>query len=488
MATGLGKTVTFANIDRPGRMLILSHREELVRQPLRYFSCRTGVEMAGESASPMDEVVSASVMSLTRRLERFVPGEFDIIVVDECHHAGAVTYRRILEHFTPRLTLGFTATPNRSDGVRLDDVFSLIIFDRDLKWGIENGYLSDIHCRRVHIGYDLSRVHTRMGDYAPGELEEAMDGTADAIAQAYRDYAKGPTLVFAVSVRQAEEIATRIPGAVVVTGQTKDRQRIIGAFTAGEIPCIVNVMVFTEGTDLPLVETIIIARPTQSDTLYTQMVGRGLRVHPGKERLNLIDCVGVTGKASLCTAPSLLGVDLRAVPEDKQDQLQGDLFDLPSRAVALSDTPESWVMNTQIVNLWAKEQKYQTHGVAWFKCPDGRLVLSLQGKKVTMPCQNDLGRVVFAGREMGMQEAFDLCFTTLRTRYAEQEYLWNIARVNRWGKAPASEKQKSMVQRFAGRCKGIDITNLTKKDASLILNRLFAGKGGVVWTKKKSRP
>lgn len=278
MATGLGKTVTFASIERKGRMLILSHREELVRQPLKYFDCMTGVEMASESADPMAEVVSASVQSISRRLNRFSPDEFDIIVTDEAHHAAANTYRRIYEYFHPRLHLGFTATPGRGDKVRLDDIYSEIIFAKDLRWGIQNNYLSDIYCRRVNIGYDLRNVHTRGGDYAPGELEEAMDGTADAIAQAYRELATGATLIFAVSVAQANEIADRIPGAAVVTGETKNRADIIQAFTGGRIPCLVNVMVFTEGTDIPRVETVIIARPTQSDSLYTQMVGRGLRL------------------------------------------------------------------------------------------------------------------------------------------------------------------------------------------------------------------
>ena len=128
-----------------------------------------------------------------------------------------------------------------------------------------------------------------------------MDGTADAIAQAYRDLAHGATLIFAVSVHQAEEIASRITDAVVVTGNTKNRKAIIDDFTAGKIPCIVNCMVFTEGTDIPRVETVIVARPTQSEALYAQMVGRGLRLYPGKDKLTLIDCVGITGRRSLCT-------------------------------------------------------------------------------------------------------------------------------------------------------------------------------------------
>ena len=196
MATGMGKTVTFANIPRHGeRMLILSHREELVEQPRKYFDCSYGIEQSARRSNG-EEVVSASVQSLVKRLDRFNPEDFRLIICDEAHHAAANTYRKIFDYFTPEKLIGFTATPNRGDKVRLDTVFSSIIFQRDLRWGIQNGYLCDIFCKRIDIGYDLSAVHTRHGDYAPGELAEAMDGTADAIAQTYREHAVGATLIF----------------------------------------------------------------------------------------------------------------------------------------------------------------------------------------------------------------------------------------------------------------------------------------------------
>ena len=226
MPTGCGKTATFTHIPRHGRVLVLAHREELVKQPARYYDCPVGFEIAQER-SHGEDVVIASVQSLVNRLDRFAPDEFEKIITDEAHHAAARTYRKIYDHFTPEKHIGFTATPNRGDKARLDDVYSEIIFQRDLRWAIENGFLCDIYCLRANIGYDLSEVHSRNGDYAPGELEEAMDGTADAIAQAYRECAKGATLIFAVSVHQAEEIAKRIPGAVVVTGKTKKREEII---------------------------------------------------------------------------------------------------------------------------------------------------------------------------------------------------------------------------------------------------------------------
>lgn len=393
----------------------------------------------------------------------------DGILVHNCHHAAAGTYRRIFSHFRPEKLIGFTATPNRGDKVRLNDVFQKIIFQRDLRWGIENGYLCGIQCLRVNIGYDLSAVHTRRGDYAPGELDQAMDGTADAIAEAYQKYAKGATLIFAVSVRHAREIADKIPGAVVVTGETRDRAAIIRAFTDGEIPVLVNCMVFTEGTDIPRVETVMVARPTQSESLYCQMVGRGTRLYPGKEKLVLIDCVGVTGKASLCTAPSLLGIDMSSVPARKADEVQGDLFELPIRAAAASDCPESWVRNVEIVDLWAQEQRYQLHDVNWFKMPDGSLVCSLMDRKaITIPCPDALGSV----NGVPMQEMLDRAYTVLTERYADQRHIWDLNAVRRWGRQPASENQLKIIRR---RCRGFDADGLTKGQASQILNRLFNG-------------
>lgn len=473
MATGLGKTVTFANIKRRGRVLLLSHREELVKQPRKYYDCSFGVECASERSAG-EEVVSASVQSLVRRLDRFRPNDFDMIICDEAHHAAAATYRSIFNHFSTRLLLGFTATPARGDKVRLDDIFDRIIFQRDLRWGIENGYLSDITCKRIDIGFDLSAVRTARGDYAPGELNDAMEGTADAIAQAYREHAVGQTLIFAVSVERCKEIAERIPGAVVVTGDTKNRHEIIDRFTRREIPCLVNCMVFTEGTDMPLIETVIVARPTQSETLYTQMVGRGLRLYPGKGKLTLIDCVGITGRASLCTAPSLLGIDMASVPQDRRSMVEGDLFELPIRAASAADCPQSWIRNVEIVDLWAKEQRYNLHSVSWFKMPDGTMLLSLpENEKIRITAPDKLGNVIFRGEEMKMQEALDTVYTWLRDNRGDQQKIWDIDCMKRWGKQPASDRQVEIIRK---RCKGFDTNGLTKMQATQVLNRIFGGK------------
>lgn len=471
MATGCGKTATFTNIKRKGRVLVLAHRKELITQPIKYYDCPVGIEMANHK-SHGEPVVIASVQSIVHRLENFKPTEFDTIITDEAHHAATSTYRKVYEYFRTRLHLGFTATPNRGDNVRLDDIYQDIIFERDIKWAIKNKYLTDIYCMRVNIGYDISKVAKRMGDFAPGELEEAMnqDVLNSAIAETYKKYAKGQTLIFACSVDHAKAIAEKIPGAVAVTAETKNREELVRKFTNREIPVLVNCMIFTEGTDMPLVETVMIARPTSNSSLYTQMVGRGLRLYPGKEKLTLIDLVGITGKANLCTAPTLLGIDLNTVPASKQDEIQGDLFELPDLIVKKSDCPSSWIRNVEIVNLWAKEQEYNTHGVNYFKMPNGDMIVSIPKKRIRIPAQNELGKTTIDGQEMSMQRALDKVFKYLQEEYPQYEYIWNVENMKKWGKVPASEKQIESIKRFM---KDFDTENLNKMQATQILNRLF---------------
>jgi len=452
-------------------MLILSHREELVWQPKKYFSCSFGVEQAGHR-SDGEEVVSASVQSLTRRLNSFSPDDFDVLITDEAHHASAPTYKRIYDHFKPRLHLGFTATPNRADGLGLDSVFEDIIFERDLAWGIRNGWLSDIYCIRARVGFDLSRVALRLGDYAAGELEKAVnvESANKAIADVYRQYAGKHTLIFASGVEHARRLAEKIPGAVAVAGG-EERENTVSSFLNGSIPCLVNCMVFTEGTDLPNVDTVIVARPTQSAGLYMQMVGRGTRTCPGKDRLMLIDCVGISEAEGLCTAPTLIGLDPDSLPEKKRD-VQGELFSLPEQMRKAMDTPEAHIRNVEYVDLWARKMKFSLHGVNWFKMPDGRLVLSTP--KVTLPPPDHLGRVALAnGEVVPAQRVFDRVYKWLSSEHEDKRPLWDTRLAKRtWGGYQATDKQKNIIRR---RYPDMDVEGLTKFQASQLLTRVFNG-------------
>ncbi len=463
MATGLGKTVVFSHIKRRGKVLIISHREELVHQPLKYYDCPCGVEQ-GDETSNGEEVVSASVQSLIRRLDKFPSDYFDMIITDEAHHAAAPSYKKIYEHFSPRIHVGFTATPNRGDKVRLDDVFEKIIFERDLKWGIKQNYLTDINCIRVKVSYDLRAVKRRMGDFAIGELDKAVntEQSNKEIAEIYRRYAKGQTLIFATSVEHAHNIASCIKGAVVVSQKTQNRKQIIEDFTARKIPCIVNCMIFTEGTDMPLIETIIIARPTQNSSLYAQMVGRGLRKYEGKKYLTLIDCVGVTDKLDICTAPSLMGLDMVEIPEYRKSTVQGMLTEMPEIVENARDCVESWIINVEAVNLFAKEQGVFTRRINWTKKSNGDLVYQFAcGDRIGIKAINELGKthvmryyfdenandfIYKAYEECDLQTAIDLAYSFFVNNYADEKKLWDIGEYSKWQYQPASEAQLKFIK------------------------------------------
>ena len=476
MGTGLGKSFTFSQIPFKRHMLILSHREELVNQPRKYFNCSYGIEL-GKYTSNGEKVISACVPSLIKRLEKFPRDYFDVIISDEAQHSPCASYQKIYEYFQYNYHFGLTATPNRADNVRLGGTFDEIIFNRDLKWGIQNKYLSDIYAMRFYMDYDLSRVKTSNGDYQINQLEKAVNTTenAAAIAEIYKENAIGSTLIFGVSVAHCEEIGRHIKDSVIITAKTKNRSEIIDRFTSGEIKCLVNCMIFTEGTDIPRVNTLIIARPTKNISLYTQMVGRGLRLYPGKENLRLIDCCGVSGM-NLCTAPSLLGIDMidngKPKPIGRDELIEGDLFDLPEKIKEAENTPDYWKINYKIVDLWAKGQGYNTHNINFRKLSNGDLTLELPNVEFTIKSPDELGQTWYHEKKLPMQQVLDYCYTYLISKQQESAALWDLSICKKWGKNPITEKQKNIIKRFLPEYN----LNLTSLEASQIISKLLGRK------------
>ncbi len=514
MATGLGKTVVMPFIKSRGRVLILSHREELVNQPVKYFSVPVGFEQA-KRRSNGEEVVCASVQSLVRRLHRFSPDDFDVIITDEAHHAVAPTYKKIYDYFHPRLHFGFTATPNRGDKQGLGEIYSDIVFERDIRWGIKNHFLTDIRCLRIDIGYDISSVKRQKDDFNLSQLAAAVDITEqnEAVAKAYYQYHVGQTLIFATTVQHAHNIAELIEGAVVVSAETPNREKIIKDFTDRKIPCIVNCMVFTEGTDMPLIETIIIARPTHNPSLYMQMVGRGLRLYDGKPHLTLLDCVGVSGKLDICTAPSLFGIEL-------DETKYRNLGIKEDEGIMLTDIEPSitrhfaWKVSAREIRLFEEETGIKTLGVNYTKMPSGDFVLFMSGKliknpdgklssynpmdkgkptvyaaiKITVKAidltgktriiieQNVGGKRFFKQSDpIDPQLAFQVVRKNLDTQpiYKSFASLWDVERTI-WKHEPASPKQIEMIKKKIDPAiiEGVDYGRLTKGEAANILNIL----------------
>lgn len=342
-ATGLGKTVMFCALaqQRGGRTLILAHRDELVSQAVaKVREVWPGVEVGIVKATDNDvrsQVVVASVQTLSRpsRLAQLAApwhedtligraDRFSMVVVDEAHHTAADTYRRIVEALDAGgddgpLLLGVTATPDRGDGKGLDDLFDEIAWCYDLLWGIRAGYLSDVRAKRITLdALDLKDVKMSRGDFEAGSAGRAMED-ADApnlIVKSWLDLAAGRrTLCFTPTVALAEAVSDEFNLCGItsawVSGQTPldERRQILRSYAAGDIQVLANCAVLTEGYDEPRTDCIIVARPTKSRALYTQMVGRGTRRHPDKVDLLVLDVVGATTMHDLVTIPSLFGID-----------------------------------------------------------------------------------------------------------------------------------------------------------------------------------
>ena len=422
-----------------------------------------------------------------------------MIITDEAHHAAAPSYKKIYGYFNPRIHIGFTATPKRGDKVRLNDVYNDIIFTRDLKWGIDNGYLSDINCLRVNLDYDLSNVKKKNGDFDTKQLSLSVNRPElnQMVAMAYKELAVGQTLIFAADVAHANALSEVIDGSVVVSGKTPSdvRKQIIADFTERKIPCIINCMVFTEGTDMPLIETVIVARPTVNTSLYTQMVGRGLRLSKGKKFLTLIDCVGASGRNKLCTAPTLLGLDYSAVPPNKQNKVIGMLTQMQETIeLLINNTPRSWILNVQKISLWAEENEVDMRGINWKQGCDGSFTCGLGGSlKLVVEAADNLGKTtvyiqknqysmpLVIEKDILLQDAIDTAYEYLSNNYQNSKMLWDKELAMRWGKNPISQKQIKMINRLKGDYRNkrkydfedFDTDVLNQFEASIVIDRLM---------------
>ncbi len=326
LPTGCGKTVVFSQIiaDSPGRSLVLAHRDELVAQAAAKIAHMIPRERTvGRVIGALDEweasIVVGSVQSLhTTRLHRWAPGTFDLIVIDEAHHATSPSYRHIIDYLQPAHLLGVTATPFRTDRAALADVFdSGIVFQLSIQDAIRDGWIADIQTYRLRTDTDLDPVPTTGGDFVATALEQAIDTPERnaRVVEGYTTFANGTlAIVFAAGVDHAQHLVDAFHGAgissAIITGDMPKgaRKDVLDAFHAGTIRVLVNVGVLTEGYDEPAVGAVILARPTKSLGFFTQAVGRGLRLYPGKTAMVLIDLADVTTRHRLITVRHLLGL------------------------------------------------------------------------------------------------------------------------------------------------------------------------------------
>ena len=327
LPTGAGKTVVFAHLikqfrdtlympERKGsRVIVLVHRDELADQAInkiRAVAPDLNVGKVKAESNGVDaDVMVCSVQTLAdekRRCEIYdaedTYGPVGLIITDECHHGAAASYKKIYAAFPDALNLGVTATMARGDGVGLGSTWEEVVYSKSVLWMISQGYLTDVKAKRVDIkGLDMADVKASRGDYQAGDLGRAlMESQADdVISRAYVEHAKDrPGVVFTPTVETAHAAADGLNAAgirtAVVSGETPtdERRQIFNDFRTGKVQVLANCMVLTEGFDAPWASCAVIARPTQSQPLYVQMVGRVLRPYPGKKDALVLDVVGAS--------------------------------------------------------------------------------------------------------------------------------------------------------------------------------------------------
>ena len=303
------------------RVLILAHRGELLEQAADKLQRSTGLVSAVEKAEStcLDSwfrVVVGSVQTLQRtaRLERFPQDYFGTIIIDEAHHAITDGYRRILDYFSGAKVLGVTATPDRGDMRNLGEVFDSLAFEYKLTDAIKEGYLCKIMAQTIPLQLDITSVTMSGGDYAVGDLGTALDPYLEQIAAEMARRCKSrKTVVFLPLIKTSQKFRDLLNTygfrAAEVNGQSDDRRQVLADFDAGKYNVLCNSMLLTEGWDCPSVDCVVVLRPTKVRSLYSQMVGRGTRLSPGKTDLLLLDFLWMTDKHELCRPADLVCED-----------------------------------------------------------------------------------------------------------------------------------------------------------------------------------
>ena len=305
-ATGVGKTITAATDAKAvgGRTLFLVNALKLASQAKETFAKvwpeATLGEYTGSQKDMTQTVIFATVQSISKDLEKFSPTDFDYLIVDECHHAAANTYQKIFAYFHPKFILGLTATPERSDGEDMLELFQNVAHKMDLKTAAERGVLVPIRCIRVKTNIDLTDVRINGIKYNSQDLESKLfiPERNQLIVDIYLKYVNGKkTVIFCASVDHAAEIAKLLRDSGVkaeaVSGRDRVevREKILKDYETGSTNVLCACDLLNEGWDSPHTTVLFMARPTMSKTIYLQQLGRGTRRYPGKEDLLVVDFV-----------------------------------------------------------------------------------------------------------------------------------------------------------------------------------------------------
>lgn len=442
LPTGGGKTICFANIAhrfhsrRNERTLVLAHREELIEQAADKIAKATGllatVEKAERRADRTSPVVVASVQTMQGdRLASWDPNHFGLVVCDEAHHVLADQWQKTLGHFQSRV-LGVTATPDRGDKRSLATYFENLAYECNLLDLIGQGFLSPVIVKSVPLKIDINAVRVSNGDYDANALDAAITPYLKEIARylATECNDRKKIVVFLPLIQTSKRFVDECRAVGIdarhIDGQSPDRKEILADYGAGKFRLLSNAMLLTEGWDEPGVDCLLVLRPTKSRALFAQAVGRGTRLHPDKKNLLLLDFLWLHERHDLAKPASLIARN-KEEEEAITKALEGKEKDL-AEALEDAENEREAALIRRIAENAAKRERF---------LPIEQVGALLKDRKI-----------------MDYEPVFG------------------------WEKAPVSEKQQAVLDRFGLKCQ-------TKGEASMVMNRLFERSRGKLATVKQ---
>ncbi|OQE22984.1 hypothetical protein PENSTE_c009G08117 [Penicillium steckii] len=537
LATGAGKTVIFTQLisrvpprgARGNKTMIIVHRRELVEQAARH--CRLAypdlsveIEMGNSVATGQGDIIIASVQTLARgRIAKFNPEEFKLILVDEAHHIVARSYRDALGHFglneaSPNapVLVGVSATFSRFDGLKLGAAIDHIVYHKDYVDMIGDNWLADAVFTTVKSGANLSKVKKdSFGDFALGSLSKAVNtaNTNNITVRAWMANAqeRRSTLVFCVDIDHTQQLTATfrengIDARYITSNTPKNiRAEQIDAFKNHEFPVLLNCGLFTEGTDIPNIDCVVMARPTRSRNLLIQMIGRGLRLYPGKKDCHVIDMVASLETGVLST-PTLFGLDpdeildkttAKEIREGRQEEKITESFMSEDSALD-EDVQLQFTKYDSIYDLLG-DTRYEKHirslsRNAWVRVSDEKYILSDAGGWLALEKEKEKNefvvrhvitfkdpvtekptftkpRNIASGPNL---EAAVRAADTFASSKFEERY---ISARKPWRQNPATSSQLQMLNRAWIRTEKVDQEAITRGQAADMITKLkFGGK------------
>lgn len=512
LATGLGKTVIFSNLParlNNGKLLVIAHRDELLSQAVDKIqhwnpTLKVGLEKAEQHADANSDVIVACNASVGRagskRLEHFWD-DIGTIVVDECQHILGGSYLNILEDSgvllpeSKKLLVGFTVTPRRhnkkrtaqtgllddEDLVSLKSVFSKITYSFPIRKGIKEGFLAPLHGMRVSTQTNLDSVKIVAGDFAVDQLSTAVNSPERnaLVVKTWKENAQGrPTLCFTVDIAHAKDLAeTFMHNGVLaqpIYGDDPQRAEKLKWFESGKVQVLCNCALLIEGFDSPSVSCITLARPTRSGSLYTQMIGRGTRLHPGKDDCLVVDICDNSKRCSLVTLPSLLGLpptfDLHGssvvAAAEEMENLREKYPTLNLSELTDLSRIKPFIESIDLFSEPYTEEVKEFSKLTWMGCSDGSYVLQIPEKQELKGmfyahkherlaiAENELGEYVLSisavnvDKQLGiyntLKEAFESADEVIRRCRPDRVKL--LSRESEWHTYPASDPAKKLLR------------------------------------------